>query len=165
MTRGVTTCEHGYRYENALCPHSSCDASPAAVAQIEADVIEPRDAEEAVEQAITELHADLSTEAGGSPWHPIALELIEQTRADIAAIIEQARRESADYAPLGGAAQFADRIEDVWLAAHPGLARFYKVTAPDAARRAEYRAYLCSMSDHGCECLALDFAQWALVTR
>lgn len=141
---------------------------------------------DAIEQAISELHEDLSKEAGGSPWHPIALELIEQARADIAGIIERARRSSTDYAPLGGAAQFADRIADVWWAAHPGLARFYKLTDPAAgragderaraeaeaarkeriaARHAEFRAYLCSMADHGCECIALDFQAWALVAR
>jgi hypothetical protein len=25
---------------------------------------------------------------------------------------------------------------------------------------AEYRAYLCMMSTHGCECVALDFDHW-----
>jgi len=30
-------------------------------------------------------------------------------------------------------------------------------------KRAEYRAYLCSMIDHGCDCLALDFDWWAQV--
>jgi len=35
--------------------------------------------------------------------------------------------------------------------------------AADEQRHAEYRAYLCSMADHGCECLALDFDRWAQV--
>jgi hypothetical protein len=134
-----------------------------------------------------DLAADLSTEAGGSPWHPIALELIDQARADIAAIIDLARRGSHDFAPLGGAAQLADGIEAVWWSTHPGLAAFYRLTDPapgragderarseaEAARaerneawHAAYRAYLCSMSDHGCECIALDFSAWMqAVTR
>jgi len=28
---------------------------------------------------------------------------------------------------------------------------------------AEYRAYLCMMSDHGCDCVALSFDGWLLV--
>jgi hypothetical protein len=35
--------------------------------------------------------------------------------------------------------------------------------AADAERHAEYRAYLCSMADHGCECIALDYDLWAQV--
>jgi hypothetical protein len=35
--------------------------------------------------------------------------------------------------------------------------------AADVERHAEYRAYLCSMIDHGCDCLALDFDRWAQV--
>lgn len=30
----------------------------------------------------------------------------------------------------------------------------------DLELRAEYHAYLCSMIDHGCDCLALDFERW-----
>ena len=33
--------------------------------------------------------------------------------------------------------------------------------AQAAARRAEYSAYLCMMSDHGCICVALGFDDWA----
>ncbi len=40
-----------------------------------------------------------------------------------------------------------------------------EVIARIEARHAEYRAYLCMMSDHGCECVALAFDQWAQVTR
>lgn len=25
---------------------------------------------------------------------------------------------------------------------------------------AEYRAYLCMMTDHGCDCVALEFVDW-----
>jgi hypothetical protein len=34
-----------------------------------------------------------------------------------------------------------------------------------AERRREYTAYLCSMADHDCACLALGFDDWARVTR
>lgn len=33
----------------------------------------------------------------------------------------------------------------------------------EAILHAEYRAYLCMMSDHGCECVALDFDHWLAV--
>ena len=29
------------------------------------------------------------------------------------------------------------------------------------ARRAEYRAYLCMMTSHGCACVALGFDEWS----
>jgi hypothetical protein len=35
--------------------------------------------------------------------------------------------------------------------------------AADAERHAQYRAYLCSMIDHGCDFLALGFDRWAQV--
>ena len=33
----------------------------------------------------------------------------------------------------------------------------------EAILHAEYRAYLCMMSDHGCDCVALDFDHWLTV--
>lgn len=34
-----------------------------------------------------------------------------------------------------------------------------------AERHREYRAYLCSMTDHGCLCIALGFDEWAAVSH
>jgi hypothetical protein len=35
----------------------------------------------------------------------------------------------------------------------------------EQARHAEYRAYLCMMTDHGCDCVALPFEAWEQVPR
>lgn len=38
-----------------------------------------------------------------------------------------------------------------------------RTDAAEAILHAEYRAYLRMMSDHGCECVALDFDRWLMV--
>lgn len=38
-----------------------------------------------------------------------------------------------------------------------------RTDAAEAILHAEYRAYLCMMSDHGCECVALGFDAWLTV--
>jgi len=40
-----------------------------------------------------------------------------------------------------------------------------QIETDQAARHVEYQAYLCMMTDHGCECVALDFEAWAQVPR
>lgn len=42
--------------------------------------------------------------------------------------------------------------------------RALKIVA-GSREHAAYQAYLCMMSEHGCECVALDFEQWSQVTR
>jgi hypothetical protein len=91
------------------------------------------DAAELVERTITELHADLAAEAGGTPWVPVALTTVEAMRTEIDRMINREKTAAQVCAFLPSPVDrlvLADRAEAAFLQANPGIARFYILTTP-----------------------------------
>lgn len=57
-------------------------------------------------------------------------------------------------------ASTAQSVHYTWRGQRRGHLIRISVLVPVDRVHAEYRAYLCMMSDHGCDCVALDFDEW-----